>query len=78
MGLGLIIQRRSHVPSGGVAGMLRNGWPESIGMPGRNGSEQVAGIDRNQWPECVGIRNIRWIPNYHIEPPLFNDPIKFD
>jgi len=39
-----------------MAGMLRNGWPESIGMPGRNGSEPVAGINRNQWPEGVGIR----------------------
>ena len=39
--------------------MLRNGWPESIGMPGRNGAEQVAGINRNQWPECVGIRKKR-------------------
>jgi hypothetical protein len=43
----------------GVAGMLRNGWPEWIGIPGRNGSEWVAGINRNQWPECVGVRNIR-------------------
>jgi len=31
MGLGLIIQRRSHLP--------QEGWPESIGMPGRNGPE---------------------------------------
>ena len=50
MGLGQIIQRRSHVTLGGVAGMLRNGWPESIGMPGRNGSEQVAGMRRNTHP----------------------------
>jgi len=55
MGSSEIIQRRGQAPLG-VAGMLRNGWPESIGMPGRNGSEQVAGINRNQWPECVGIR----------------------
>jgi len=64
MGLGLIIQRRSHIPRGGVAGMLRNRWPEWIGMAGRNGPEWVAGINRNQWPECVGIRNLtstkRW------------------
>jgi len=39
MGRGLIIQRRSHVPQGWVAGMLRNGWPESIGISGRNASE---------------------------------------
>ena len=38
--------------------MLRNGWPESIGMAGRNGSEQAAAIDRNQWPEYVGIRTL--------------------
>ena len=38
--------------------MLRNGCPESIGMPGRNGSEQVAGISRNQWPEWSGIRTL--------------------
>jgi hypothetical protein len=49
MAFGLIIQRRSQVPSGG--------WPEWIGIPGRNESEQVAGINRNQWPECAGIRN---------------------
>jgi len=42
----------------GVAEMPRNGWPESIGMAGRNGSEQAAGIDRNQWPEYVGIRTM--------------------
>jgi hypothetical protein len=47
MAFGLIIQRRSQVPSGG--------WPEWIGIPGRNESEQVAGINRNQWPECAGI-----------------------
>jgi len=58
MGLGLIIQRRSHIPRGGVAGMLRNRWPEWIGMAGRNGPEWVAGINRNQWPECVGIRSL--------------------
>jgi len=56
MGLVSIIQRRSHL-SPGVAGMLRNGWPEWIGMPGRNGPEQVAGINRNQWPEWPGIRS---------------------
>ena len=56
MGLGLIIQRRSHFPPRGVAGMLRNRWPEWIGMAGRNAPEWVAGMDRNQWPECVGIR----------------------
>ena len=39
--------------------MLRNGWPEWIGMTGRNGPEQVAGINRNQWPECVGIRMVK-------------------
>jgi hypothetical protein len=41
-----------------VAGMLRNRWPEWIGMAGRNGPEWVAGINRNQWPECVGIRSM--------------------
>jgi len=47
MGLGLIIQRRSHIPRGGVAGMLRNRWPEWSGMGGRNQSESVAGMRRN-------------------------------
>ena len=56
MGFSLIIQRRSHFPQGGVAGMLRNRWPEWLGMAGRNGPEWVAEINRNQWPECVGIR----------------------
>jgi hypothetical protein len=46
MGLGLIIQRRSHFPLGRgrngpewPAGMNRNRWPESIGISGRNASE---------------------------------------
>ena len=39
MGLGLIIQRRSHIPQGG----------------GRNQSEWPAGINRNRWPEWIGI-----------------------
>jgi hypothetical protein len=38
MGLGLIIQRRSHVPQG-VAGMNRNRRPDSIGNSGPNASE---------------------------------------
>ena len=51
MGLGLIIQRRSHFPLGGgrngpewPAGMDRNRWPESIGISGRNASEYAAGF----------------------------------
>ena len=47
MGLGLIIQRRSHVPP--------RGWPECSGMGGRNQSEWPAGMDRNRWPESIGI-----------------------
>jgi len=47
MGLGLIIQRRSHLPPGG--------WPECSGIGGRNGSEWPAGMDRNGWPESIGI-----------------------
>jgi putative transposase len=47
MGFGLIIQRRSQVPSGG--------WPECSGMGGRNESECPAGMDRNGWPESAGI-----------------------
>jgi hypothetical protein len=46
MGFGLIIQHRSQVPQGGgrnqsecPAGMLRNRWPEWIGISGRNGPE---------------------------------------
>ena len=54
MAFGLIIQRR--LGPSGVSGMLRNGWPESIGMPGRNESEQVSGIGRNQCPAWPGIR----------------------
>jgi len=50
MGLGLIIQRRSHFPLGG-AGMLRNRWPEWPGIAGRNGSERVAGMRRNTQAE---------------------------
>jgi len=30
-----------------LAGIHRNGWPESIGIPGRIRSEQVAGFNRN-------------------------------
>jgi hypothetical protein len=47
MGLGLIIQRRSHFPLGG--------WPECSGIGGRNESEWPAGMDRNGWPESIGI-----------------------
>jgi hypothetical protein len=47
MGWGLIIQRRSHFPSGG--------WPECSGIGGRNESEWPAGMDRNGWPESIGI-----------------------
>jgi hypothetical protein len=47
MGLGLIIQRRSHFPPGG--------WPERSGIGGRNESEWPAGMDRNRWPESIGI-----------------------
>ena len=45
MGLGLIIQRRSHVPPGG--------WPECSGMGGRNESESVAGMGRNTHPPFI-------------------------
>jgi hypothetical protein len=38
MGLGLIIQRRSHLP--------QRGWPECSGMGGRNPSEYPAGMGR--------------------------------
>ncbi len=58
MGWNLIIQRRSHLLSGRVAGMLRNGWPEWIGMPGRNGPEQVAGMARNT-QEIENYENVR-------------------
>jgi hypothetical protein len=55
MGLGLIIQRRSHFPHWGggrnapewVAGINRNARPEWIGIGGRNRSESVAGMRRN-------------------------------
>ena len=54
MVFGLIIQRRSHIPSGGgrnapewVAGINRNARPEWIGIGGRNQSESVAGMARN-------------------------------
>ena len=55
MGLGLIIQHRSHLPQGG--------WPECSGMGGRNESECPAGMDRNRWPESPGI-NGRNAPEY--------------
>jgi hypothetical protein len=42
MAFGLIIQRRSQVPLGGLAGMLRNRWPESIGISGRNDPEYAS------------------------------------
>ena len=55
MGLGQIIQRRSHVPLGEVAGMLRNGRPESIGMPGRNVSEYAQ--KPKKWGNCRNDQN---------------------
>ena len=36
--------------------MLRNRWPTSSGISGRNQSEWVAGFDRNRRPESSGIR----------------------
>lgn len=48
MGWGLFIQRRSHFPKRGVAGMLRNGWPESIGISGRNASDYAVGVQLNE------------------------------
>lgn len=38
-----------------MAGILRNRWPRSIGIDGRNRLESVAGINRNRWPESIGI-----------------------
>ena len=35
--------------------MRRNGWPASIGIPGRHESESVAGMNRNRWPAWLGI-----------------------
>jgi hypothetical protein len=49
MGLGLIIQRRSHFPSGR--------WPECSGMGGRNQSESVAGMRRNTHLTWQGFYN---------------------
>jgi len=64
MGQGLIIQRRSHVPSGGgrnapewVAGINRNARPEWIGIGGRNASEYALEVLR----EAL----------LHFFPPLF-------
>jgi hypothetical protein len=53
----VIIPRR--YPLNRVAGFLRNQWPLSTGMPGRNATESVAGFDRNWWPTCSGIRSYR-------------------
>jgi hypothetical protein len=36
-----------------VAGFLRNGWPESIGIGGRLRPESAAGIERNMHPYDV-------------------------
>ena len=54
MVFGLIIQRRSHIPSGGgrnapewVAGINRNARPEWIGTAVRNQPESVSGMARN-------------------------------
>jgi hypothetical protein len=63
MGLGLIIQRRSHLPSWGggrnqsecPAGMDRNRWPESVGISGRNASEYA---DKGLLSSTSGGRNI--------------------
>ena len=43
--------------------MLR-GWPESIGIGGRLGSEWVADLDRNRRPTCSGIRIVKSESNY--------------
>ena len=54
MGWISIIQRRPEIPLG-VAGILRNRWPEWIGTGGRNPPEWVAAMERNRWPESSGI-----------------------
>jgi len=43
--------------------MLRNRWPTSSGISGRNQSESVAGFARNRRPESSGIRRYREIQN---------------
>jgi hypothetical protein len=70
MGLGLIIQRRSHFPHWGggrnapewVAGINRNARPEWIGIGGRNRSESVAGMRRNTQHNCKHPRLILFFP----------------
>ena len=61
-----IIQRRSFY-SGGMAGILRNRWPECVGIPGRNRSESMAGMRRNGWPDSIGISG-RNDPEYASSP----------
>ena len=73
MGLGLIIQRRSHFPPGGgrnapewVAGINRNARPEWIGIGGRNQSESVAGMRRNtqlSYREIVRLNKLGRVRN---------------
>jgi hypothetical protein len=48
----------------GVAGIVRNRWPASSGMGGRNQSESVAGFARNRRPESSGICT-HWYKKYY-------------
>jgi len=41
-----------------VAAILRNGWPESIGIGGRLRPESAAGIERNMHMEKIDARKL--------------------
>jgi len=47
----------------GVAAIVRNGWPESIGIGGRLRPESAAGIERNMQVDhgAIRIRLSQWL-----------------
>jgi len=81
MGLGLIIQRRSHA-SQGVAGINRNGRPEWIGIGGRNASEYALAMGATFVQDFNSATHIyiaeRVFPNWFNKIDLFYGSIAPD
>lgn len=49
-----------------VAAVLRNTWPLSIGMRGRDPSDWVATFSRNDWPRSFGLAGRNQRNTHHV------------
>jgi hypothetical protein len=52
----LVALRRGENVTPLVEASAPEGWPPSLGLGGRFGSELVAAFRRNRWPPCLGFR----------------------